>query len=736
TDPTNAHSAAPTNSHPTNTHHPVGLPNALPAGPASGGGAGGPAVVRTTALRDGFWWHRTTLPVPAGEAPRPAAPPGTHLILGGTGGIGGTLAANLLRHPGNRVLLVARGTDGVPAALRRFGGRVTLVTADLAAEDPAAVADRLSPLLDGLAGIVHAAGTAAGGLLARREPAAARRTTAAKLRGALLVELLVAEHAPDYVLYCSSAAAGLGGVGQFDYAAANACLDAHAHRAVPGGDATVRMSVGWDAWRDVGMAQAHAAHGDARHREHLTVALTPEEGTAVFERALHLQLPYLLVSTTDLTAARAFYAPLAADGPPARVPGDPGTEITEIVRSLLGVDAVDPETPLYDLGADSLTLLELLDEIERRHGTGIELSRLSHRVSLTEILGHVGVATGSQGGVDAPHGRVDVDVWQRGAGSDVLCLVHPVGGDVQAYRPLVAALPDDLTVCLIADPGLRDPGLPHRTIDERAGHYLAALRREFPEPGRRLRLAGWSFGAWTALSMAALAEAEDRPVTALHLLDPPPPGAGHRLAGYDEEQIQAVFTCELSGNGNRGDTATGTGTGTSTGTGTGADTRTAGTDTADTGTSTSTSTSTSTTDTGTGAGTGTGTRAGSLPESGRAYAERLARCCRANLAAMAGHRLPRLHRTPTAVWLATRPVGEATLAPEPTAPGAWDAHLPAPYRLRHVDADHYQIVAEPYVGEIAATIAEAPSAARTAARPATGPAGGPSGARPQPAGRI
>jgi hypothetical protein len=110
-----------------------------------------------------------------------------------------------------------------------------------------------------------------------------------------------------------------------------------------------------------------------------------------------------------------------------------------------------------------------------------------------------------------------------------------------------------------------------------------------------------------------------------------------------------------------------------------------------------------------------------LTESGRVYAERLARCCRANLAAMAGHRLPRLHRTPAAVWLATRPVAEAALAPEPTAPGTWDVHLPSPYRLHHVDADHYQIVAEPHVGEIATALAET---------------GSPSDARPQPAGRI
>ncbi|MFJ2814607.1 amino acid adenylation domain-containing protein [Streptomyces sp. NPDC087294] len=601
-----------------------------------------------TALRDGYWWHRSLHPVPVPETP-PAvireAAPGTHLVLGGTGGIGATLAARLLAHPGNRVVLVARSTE-LPDALRPFTDRVTRVAADLATEEPAAIADRLAPHLDDLAGIVHAAGTAAGGLLARRTPATARRTTAAKLRGALLVELLIAAHDPDYALSCSSMAARFGGVGQFDYAAANACLDAYAHHTPPGGDdATVRMSIGWDAWRGVGMAQ-DALHTDARHQEHLTVALTPEEGATVFERALHLQLPHLMVNTTDLAAAPAFYEPTPTTDPSGHsvedLVGDPTEELTELLRDLLGVTAVDPGTPLYDLGADSLTLLDLLDEVKRRFGVDLDLSRLSHRVSLTELLGHLGAAT-------RPPDAVDVEVWQRGPGPDVLCLVHPVGGDIQAYRPLVAALPDDLTVCLIADPALRDPELPARSITDRAGHYLAAVRAEFPEPDRRLRLAGWSFGAWTALSMAALAESEGRPATALHLLDPPPPHAGRRLGAYDEDQIDAVFARELSGTA-------------------------------------------------------------ALTDSGRAYAERLARCCRANLAAMADHRVPHLATTPATVWLAGRPVTEGLLAPDPTAPGAWDDHLPHP-RVHHVDADHYQLVAPPHVLEIAAALAAAPPAA-------------------------
>ncbi len=117
-----------------------------------------------TALRDGFWWQRTLQPVQAPNSSVSAvrsAAPGIHLVLGGTGGIGATLAARLLEHPGNRVVLVARGTE-TPPALRAHQDRVTLIPADLATDDLTTVADRLAPHLDGLAGIVHAAGTAAG----------------------------------------------------------------------------------------------------------------------------------------------------------------------------------------------------------------------------------------------------------------------------------------------------------------------------------------------------------------------------------------------------------------------------------------------------------------------------------------------------------------------------------------------------------------------------------------------
>ncbi|QXE39155.1 hypothetical protein KQY30_15220 [Streptomyces sp. GMY02] len=277
-----------------------------------------------------------------------------------------------------------------------------------------------------------------------------------------------------------------------------------------------------------------------------------------------------------------------------------------------------------------------------------------------------------------------------------MCLVHPVGGDIQAYRALVSALDPGPTVCLIADPALRHtdsarvgsgpahldsgPGLPAPgdtapddttlddtepsntkpgdtdrpawTLTERARRYHAALQARFPHGTWRWRLAGWSFGAWVAQAMAAEAEAAGRPADALYLLDPPPPDAGPRLGGYDEGQLQEVFARELNQNAS-GDP---------------------------------------------------------LGEGPQAYAKRLAQCCRTNLTSMRDHRPPRLTRTPSTLWLAARSVSGLP-APEPPEAqlGAWRTRLPEPAEGHVVDTTHYGLVQPPYVKDVADAINAATS---------------------------
>ncbi len=109
--------------------------------------------------------------------------------------------------------------------------------------------------------------------------------------------------------------------------------------------------------------------------------------------------------------SRAFYAPAAgeqagqpvpapsvpADAEPATVAEPAGSVAEQLADCLcrwLGVDQLDPAASLYDLGADSLVLLDLVGEVKQRFGVDIELARLSHRASLAEVLAQYQAITG------------------------------------------------------------------------------------------------------------------------------------------------------------------------------------------------------------------------------------------------------------------------------------------------------------------------------------------------------
>ncbi|MEV0226882.1 amino acid adenylation domain-containing protein [Streptomyces sp. NPDC050704] len=637
------------------------------AGTREAGHRDGPSLPRQLALRQGYWWRPGTLPVPEPEGTRSLVPAGAdtvHLVLGGTGGIGRAIAAWLLEHTRGRVLLLSRNPR-LPEELNGWADRVGLIPADLATMPVHEVAAAVAGHTSRLDGVIHAAGLGHGGLLVRRDATAMRNAAAVRERGALVVEHLIGAFRPEIAVYCSSMSALLGGVGQSDYAAGAGLLDGFAHHRAAETEATVRIGIDWDIWRETGMA-ARVLDTDSRHQAHLAVGLTVEEGKAVFAHALALQLPQLLVSTTDIDVSRVFYAAAGiADGSSGSGPvhptdgeegafvaggsGERADAMARVIQDLLGVNELDPEDSLYDLGADSLTLISLVARIEDDYGVEFDLASFSHRVSLTEILKHIEAAlTSAEPTTEAAcsAARVVLDIWQEGTGSAVLCLVHPVGGDIQAYRSLVAALGPAPTVCLIADPALRDPEMPAWSLAERARHYDAELRERFGGPDHRLHLAGWSYGARVAMEMAGLGESAGRPLEALYLLDPPPPRAKALVAAYDEAHLEKVFAAEL------------------------------------------------------------GAGASSLPtEHAQAYAERLARCCRANLHSLGEHHVRPLVSVPTYLWLAEHPTACMPTPADPQEPERqWNTCLPPSAVRRYLPTDHYGIVAAPHVDTVAETI--------------------------------
>lgn len=217
-------------------------------------------------------------PIRQRSAWRPS-PDAAYLVTGGSGGIGGRVAAHLVAS-GARHLILASRHPVLPAALAETGARVRLYPVDLT--DPAGVAAMMAELRDGqppLRGIFHAAGVTADGLVATSDWTRLGRSFPAKADAARLLDTLSRDmHLAAFVLF-SSSTAWFGLAGTAGYAAANGFLDGLAQeRAAAGYPAT---SVAWGAWQGVGMASDPAMWQDGR-----VPSLTADTALAALDAAI------------------------------------------------------------------------------------------------------------------------------------------------------------------------------------------------------------------------------------------------------------------------------------------------------------------------------------------------------------------------------------------------------------------------------------------------------------------
>jgi phthiocerol/phenolphthiocerol synthesis type-I polyketide synthase E len=222
--------------------------------------AGGPEEV---ALRAGRRWapahEQVRVPDGAGGSVS-LRDGGRYLVTGGLGGLGRTVAADLARRHRARLVLLGRSAPSEAAAgaireMEAAGAEVLVLAADVA--DPAdlrRVREAVLARFGGLDGIVHAAGVADGGLVETRDEAAVLRVLAPKVAGTLALQEAFGADPLDLVALFSSVTGTTGGLGEVEYCAANAFLDAYAQSAR--GWRPPVVSIGWGGWTEVGMLAA------------------------------------------------------------------------------------------------------------------------------------------------------------------------------------------------------------------------------------------------------------------------------------------------------------------------------------------------------------------------------------------------------------------------------------------------------------------------------------------------
>jgi acyl transferase domain-containing protein len=216
-------------------------------------------------------------------------PEGHYLITGGFGGIGLTLAADILETTGTRVILLSRAAlpmrhewdsylashgpaDATARRLRavlrleaqaaQSGGAVEVARADVTnLAQMRRVIDDLTARYGGLTGVIHAAGVLDDAPLLAKSDAGIDAVLAPKVQGLRVLDQLLPDGALDLMVLFSSTSTASRAAGQVDYVAANAWLNAFAQSRR--GAKTRVVAVNWGVWADVGMAADTLAGGGA-----------------------------------------------------------------------------------------------------------------------------------------------------------------------------------------------------------------------------------------------------------------------------------------------------------------------------------------------------------------------------------------------------------------------------------------------------------------------------------------
>ncbi|HVR06373.1 MAG TPA: type I polyketide synthase, partial [Solirubrobacteraceae bacterium] len=366
---------------------------------------------------------------------------GTVLVTGGTGGLGGALAEQLVREHGVReLLLLSRGgpaASGAPelqARLSEFGARVRIAACDVADREQLRDVLAAIPAQRPLKAVFHLAGSGDNALLESLTPERLQVALAAKVDGALHLHELTQQLDLEAFVLFSSLAGICGGPGQANYAAANACLDAlAAHRRAQG---LAASSFAWGLWTEIGLGRDMGEHEMRRMAGSASLrAVSPEQGLALFgealasgqglvvpvpvdEQALRVEaragtLPALLrglaggVAGAPRLAAERSIVQRIAQAPPARR--------AEIVRELVHAEVaavlghasgaeIEPEMPFKDLGFDSLAAVELRNRLGAATESRLPATLVFDHPTPAAVVEHL---LGEVLALDAPAGALE-----------------------------------------------------------------------------------------------------------------------------------------------------------------------------------------------------------------------------------------------------------------------------------------------------------------------------------------
>lgn len=392
--------------------------------------------------------------------PTTLTPDATYVVTGGVGALGRTVATYLAERGARHIVLMSRtvvpprttwstlaeddaqfATVDAIRAVERLGARVSTASVDVTdvAQVQAWLADHVREGGRPVRGIIHAAGTVHDQLLMNMSEEDFAKVLAPKMIGTRALHDTFEDHDLEFFVMFGSAGSAIASPGQGNYAAANAYLDAFAHRRQARG--LPALTIGWGPW-SVGMVEELKLEKVYAHRG--IALITPSAGARILDRLINQKAPQVIAITADWGRARqvGFSAGLPrmfAELEAAEVPlhqGDSDSSLLELLAGLpeserLGVvtdhlrrtvagvfdcavDDIEPDDILDDVGLDSMMAMDFRIRINTTFAIDLPVLEILRGVSVdslaVRVLAEVDSLHGADTAVAAEPADADADV--------------------------------------------------------------------------------------------------------------------------------------------------------------------------------------------------------------------------------------------------------------------------------------------------------------------------------------
>ncbi len=358
----------------------------------------------------------------------PVGPDSTYLITGGFGALGLETARWLVDRGARHIVLMGRTLPDADSRtsihlLEQLGATVRTIAADAADRGALQrVLDDIRDTLPPLRGVVHAAGVVRDAVLLRQRWDTAQDVFRGKVEGAWLLHQLTRDIPLDFFILYSAAAAVLGGPGQGLYPAANAALDALARARRTAG--LPALSVAWGPWAGAGMAAELASRGTDVWRGRGLGKISPVAGFAELARLMAENVPYGAIlpirwgrfllqkqadadrdfflavtprtaserhstQTKDESSILAILRAVPSGQRRNRFIGYLSSSVLDVIGLAPGT-LVDPDTPLKEMGLDSLMAVELRTSLMRCSEQPLPATLAFDYPTLNALADHLG----------------------------------------------------------------------------------------------------------------------------------------------------------------------------------------------------------------------------------------------------------------------------------------------------------------------------------------------------------